>query len=126
MHTLRPACILALSFFAAGALAQTSGDSTRGSTPPGMSQDGAAPAEGAIKGGSIRPGEAGGLPNTGGTAPDSAERKERCEQLTGKLREDCLQREQSGAAGATTGTAGAAGTPKEGVDAMSREQPGSK
>jgi hypothetical protein len=101
MRTLRPACILALSFFAAGALAQTTGDSTRGSTPPGMSQDGAAPAEGAIKGGSIRPGEAGGLPNTGGTAANSAERKERCEQLTGKLREDCLQKEGS-AAGATT------------------------
>jgi len=101
MNTLRPACIFALSFFAAGALAQTSGDSTRGSTPPGMSQDGAAPAEGAIKGGSIRPGEAGGLPNTGGTAANSAERKERCEQLTGKLREDCLQKEPS-AAGATS------------------------
>jgi hypothetical protein len=101
MRTLRPACILALSFVAAGALAQTSGDSTRGSTPPGMSQDGAAPAAGAIKGGSIRPGEAGGLPNTGGTAPNSAERKERCEQLTGKLRDDCLEKER-GAAGASS------------------------
>jgi hypothetical protein len=101
MRTLRPACIIALSLFTVAAFAQTSGDSSRGSTPPGMSQDGAAPAEGAIKGGSIRPGEAGGLPNTGGTAPDSAERKARCEQLTGKLRDDCLQKEQS-AAGASS------------------------
>ena len=125
MPTLRPACILALSVFTAAALAQTTGESTRGSTPPGMSQDGAAPAAGAIKGGSIRPGEAGGLPNTGGTTPNSAERKARCEQLTGKLREDCLQREQSSGAGAT-GTAGAAGTPKEGVDAISGERPASQ
>ena len=119
MRTLRPACILALSLFAANALAQTTGDSTRGSTPPGMSQDGAAPAEGAIKGGSIRPGEAGGLPNTGGTAPNTAERKQRCEQLTGQLREDCLQREQNGAAGGTR-------APKEGVETMSGEPPASK
>ena len=110
MLTLRPACILALSFFAAGALAQTSGDSTRGSTPPGMSQDGAAPAAGAIKGGSIRPGEAGGLPNTGGTTPNSAERKERCEQLTGKLRDDCLQKERSAAGGSSAPVPSAPGT----------------
>jgi len=119
MWTLRPACILALSFFALTALAQSTGDgSTRGNTAPGMSQDGAGPADGAIKGGSIRPGESSGLPNTGGTAPNSQERLKRCEQLTGKLRDDCVQNERSAAGGASA--------PKKDIEGLSGEQPSTK
>jgi hypothetical protein len=68
----------------------TSGE--RGSIPPGQSKDGAAPADGAIKGGSILPGEQGGI-------PDQAKSKARCDELLGTLREDCLERERSAASG---------------------------
>ena len=119
MRTLHPACILALSLFAVTAVAQTTGDTgTRGNTAPGMSQDGARPADGAIKGGSIRPGESSGLPNTGGTAPNSEERLKRCEQLTGKLRDDCVQNERSAAGGASA--------PTTDIDKLGGEQPATK
>jgi hypothetical protein len=68
------------------------GGSERGSTPPGQSKDGAAPADGAIKGGSILPGEQSGI-------PDKAKSQARCDELLGTLREDCLERERTGAAG---------------------------
>lgn len=123
MPTLQPACIVALSFFATAALAQTTGDPARGTTPPGMSQDGSRPAEGAIKGGSIRPGESGGQPNTGGSAPSSEERLQRCEQLEGKLREDCLKDESSPASGASVPSIRK--QPKE-IDRLDTEKPGTK
>ena len=90
MRTLLP--ILALSLFVSFAHAQ------RGNTPPGMSQDGAKPADGAIKGGSaagstIMPGERGGLPNKD---------IQRCNELTGSLREDCLKKEDRGAGTGST------------------------
>jgi hypothetical protein len=95
------ALVLALSFCSA-ALAQTTGDGDRGSTPPGMSHDGAAPADGAIKGGSIVPGEQGGLPaRKDPTATTTGERLQRCEELTGILRTDCLQKERSAAGGSS-------------------------
>jgi hypothetical protein len=80
-----------VSFFLAGSAFAQTGD--RGSTPPGQSQDGAGPSDGALKGGAILPGEQSGVP-AAGKGPS------RCEQLTGTLREDCLKQEQS-AAGAT-------------------------
>jgi hypothetical protein len=119
MPTLQPAFFLAFSLFAAAALAQSTGDTgTRGNTPPGMSTDGSGPADGAIKGGSIIPGERGGLPNTGGTTPNSEERIKRCEQLTGKLHDDCLQKERSAAGGSSA--------PKKDTEGLSDEQPGRK
>jgi hypothetical protein len=80
---------LAASFaltLAAAAFAQSS---ERGSIPPGQSRDGAAPAEGAIKGGAILPGESAGMP------------ERRCEELSGTLREDCLKQKRDAAAGGT-------------------------
>jgi hypothetical protein len=101
---MRPtyALILALSFCSA-ALAQTTGDGARGSTPPGMSQDGARPADGALKGGSILPGEQGGLPGKKDPAgpTSSSERLQRCDELTGVLRDDCLRKERSAAGGSS-------------------------
>ena len=88
MHLFR--FLVLLVSLAGTAFAQT-GD--RASTPPGQSQDGAGPSDGALKGGAILPGEQSGVPQAG-KAPS------RCEQLTGTLREDCLRQEQSGA-GAT-------------------------
>jgi len=83
----------------------------RGNTPPGVSQDGARPAEGAIQGGSpILPGEKGGL-------PDKEEAKQRrCLELTGSLREECLKKDEPGAA--TGGTMPS--TPREPQDILKK------
>jgi hypothetical protein len=76
-----PLLIAALAL--AGTVAAQSGE--RGSTPPGTAQDGSRPADGAIKGGTIAPGESAGMP----------ERKpNRCYDLSGTLREDCLKQEE--------------------------------
>ena len=92
--------LVTLSLICAVSFAQTSGEADRGNIPPGMSQDGSRPADGAIKGGSsIAPGETGGLPNR--TPTESAEAQERCRDLSGSLREQCLEKERSGAAGGT-------------------------
>jgi hypothetical protein len=64
----------------------------RGSVPPGESRDGAAPSDGALKGGSILPGETAGI-------PDKNKPQKRCEELPGTLREDCLKQERDAAAG---------------------------
>jgi hypothetical protein len=65
---------------------QSAGDAQRGSTPPGTSRDGSKPADGAITGGSILPGESAGTPSAGTTAPSH-----RCDELSGTLREQCLR-----------------------------------
>ena len=97
---MRTTAFLALFFLAGLAAAQSAGDGERGSTPPGLSQDGSRPAEGAIKGGSIapgesagRPGKAGGSAAAGGTTSDLA----RCYQLEGSLREQCLAQQRDDA-----------------------------
>ena len=62
----------------------------RGSIPPGQSRDGAAPADGAIKGGAILPGETAGMPDK-----ERVENEKRCDELRGTLREDCLKQQPS-------------------------------
>ena len=89
--------ILILALSPTLALAQT-GDATRGNTPPGMSQDGSRPMDGAVKGGSIVPGEKAGMPDK---EISSTERLKRCEELSGRLREDCLAQERSAAGGSS-------------------------
>lgn len=84
--------VAAAALALAGVLCAQTGE--RGSTPPGESRDGTAPAEGAIKGGAILPGETSGI-------PDKRERDSRCEELSGSLREDCLKREREAAQGST-------------------------
>lgn len=66
----------------------------RGSLPPGESRDGAAPADGAIKGGTILPGETSGI-------PDDRKMEKRCEELSGSLREDCLKQQREAGGGGT-------------------------
>jgi|SRR5688500_17752206 len=75
--------------FSIGAFAQ-SGE--RGSIPPGTSQDGSRPSDGAIKGGAILPGESAGVPQKA---------LSKCDELQGTLREDCLKQERAAASGAT-------------------------
>jgi hypothetical protein len=98
---MRTIVFLALLAFAGWTAAQGAGDGERGSTPPGLSQDGARPAEGAIKGGSIAPGESGGMPDKSGgraageaAAGGTAKGLARCYQLEGSLREQCLAQER--------------------------------
>ena len=86
--------ILVLSLCPILALAQAR-DATRGNTPPGMSQDGSGPADGALKGGSIVPGERAGMPES------SDARLKRCQELSGTLRQQCLDKERSAAGGSS-------------------------
>jgi hypothetical protein len=91
---------------------EKAGDGVRGSTPPGMSQDGSRPADGALNGGavkggtSIAPGESAGMPKR--TPSESAEAQKRCDELSGSLRDQCLQKDRNGAA--TGGTSGGTAT----------------
>ena len=78
----------------------------RANTPPGESRDGSRPADGAIKGGSILPGETSGIPRTGPAVS-------RCADLEGVLREQCLRQEQAVGAGATAPGPAAPPSPRE-------------
>jgi len=107
MKPLRIAAAIAALALAGGAFARTpsADSSSRGSS------DGSRPGDGAIRGGSIVPGENGGLPKTPSTDP--AERDRRCGELSGTLRDDCLLKEQSANTGANRapGTGGARTAP---------------
>lgn len=92
---LRFLLAMALSFSTPLALGQS-----RGSVPPGTSSDGSRPAEGAIKGGTILPGERGGMPEN---APSPERRVAKCNELSGTLRDDCLRREQDAGTGDSRG-----------------------
>ena len=77
-------------------------DDPRGTVPPGSAADGSRPSDGAIKGGSILPGEVGGAPDSGRgpTTPDASSAS-RCDTLSGTLREQCRQQEQGASSGPT-------------------------
>ena len=103
MRVLQMMAAVSLSVAVGAAAAQTAGDATRGSTPPGMSQDGSRPHEGAITGGKpIVPGETAGTPDRDVSASKNEERLRRCDELRGSLREECLRKERGGASGGTS------------------------
>src|SRR2546430_15102698 len=104
--------ILALLLSSTAVFAQTAGDATRGNTPPGKSQDGSGPADGALKGGSIQPGEGAGVPNKDSTS-GATERLKRCEERRRALREDWLYRRTSGPSGTGAPRPRNKGTPCE-------------
>ncbi|SRR5258708_3600097 len=81
----------------AGTAFGQSGEGTRGNTPPGQSQDGSRPGDGAIVGGSIRSGERAGTPES----MPSTRGVDRCNELSGTLREQCLEQERRSASGGT-------------------------
>ena len=62
---------------------QTGEGEKRGSIPIGTSQDGSGPGDGALKGGSVKPAI--------GVSKDPQRDISRCKELSGTLREDCLQ-----------------------------------
>ena len=78
-----------LLFVAAAALAQ------------GPDGKGTQPSDGAIRGGSVLPGESSGTPEERTSPLPSPRGVERCKELTGMLREQCLEQEHKAAAGAT-------------------------
>jgi hypothetical protein len=88
MNPLRTAAAALFIAFAGAALAQAPDTAGKGA------RDGSRPADGAITGGSILPGE------TGGT-PSSERAKQRCNELRGTLREQCLLQEQGASTGGT-------------------------
>lgn len=100
MDALRAVLLSVIFAFAISSFAQT-GDGVRGSTPPGSSHDGAAPGDGAIKGGSILPGETGGQPDES-TGPVTSEALKRCYELSGTLRDQCLLQERGASTGGTS------------------------
>ena len=91
--TLRALVALAMLGVAGVASAQSTRDA---GTARGA--DGSRPGDGAITGGSILPGETGGVPGMG-RSDNSPERLKRCNELTGTLREQCLAQERSSSTG---------------------------
>ena len=76
-------------------------DTGRSNTPPGMSRGGGGPGDGALTGGSIAPGERGGVP---GNSPGRLTRDQalkRCQDLDGVLREQCVRDAESAGSGAS-------------------------
>ena len=98
MEGLRTVLAIGLLGLSGFALAQADGE--RANTPPGMSRDGGGPSDGALKGGTILPGESGGMPNQApATTPEQA--LSRCYELSGTLRDQCLREARSAGAGGT-------------------------
>jgi hypothetical protein len=106
MSAFRLRIAITLLAFASAAWGQ---EGRRGSIPPGQSRDGAAPSEGALKGGTILPGETGGMPDS---PTDQAKIEQRCQELSGTLREDCLRQGREAASGGS-GKANDTRTPKK-------------
>jgi hypothetical protein len=94
-QSCRLAATVVLLGLALPGLAQPTTDNPS-STPLGRggAPGGARPADGAIKGGSIAPGESSGVPTD--------RQVSRCADLTGTMREQCLAQEKGAASGGTT------------------------
>ena len=110
MKTYRAAAAFLLLGLAGAVFAQSSDNTGVPSTDRGAARDGSRPADGAIKGGSILPGESAGMPS------DKAQN--RCNDLTGTLKEQCLKQEQGVSSGGTRLPESEAGNP-----APTREAP---
>ena len=98
MNAIRLLAATSLLACAGWAFAQAT--EPRGNTPPGTSRDGAGPGDGAITGGSIAPGEQGGVPGRDATST-RAEKLQRCRELDGQLREQCMRDAESAESGAS-------------------------
>ena len=83
--------------------AQTGEGEKRGSIPLGTSQDGSGPSDGALKGGFLKPAM--------GASKDPVRDANRCKELSGTLREDCLKDLDASAAAAVPSDAAPAASP---------------
>ena len=97
---MRPVIGFILIALSSAALALPPDDEGRGSPAPGTAQDGSRPADGAIKGGAMLPGESGGVPNPSGAPAEPVSKA--CVDLTGSLRAECLAREREATRGSST------------------------
>jgi len=102
MNPFRLLATTALMALASIASAQSQTDTGRGNTPPGMSRDGASPGDGAITGGSIAPGERGGIPSGRDTNAGREQALKRCDDLEGVLRERCQKNADTTGSGSTS------------------------
>jgi hypothetical protein len=89
----RLAAIVVLLGVAGPGFAQSVDNPSSTQTGKGAAVDGTRPADGAIKGGSILPGETSGMPTDRAAS--------RCADLTGSLREQCLAQEKGASTGGT-------------------------
>ena len=87
------ATVVFLCLAAPGFAQMTTDNPSSTPTGKGTAADGSRPAEGAIKGGSIVPGESAGMPTDRAAS--------RCADLTGSLREQCLAQEKGASTGGT-------------------------
>jgi hypothetical protein len=101
MNRIRLITATALLALTATAYAQVP-ETSRGNTSPGTSRDGSAPGAGAITGGSIAPGERGGMPSGRDTNTGRENSLKRCNDLQGVLREQCLRNADSAGGGSTS------------------------
>ena len=97
MRNLGMLCAIALLAIVLGATTtvasgQAGEGEKRGSIPLGTSQDGSGPSDGALKGGSLK--------SASGVSKDPLRDVNRCKELSGTLREDCLLDMGARAAGA--------------------------
>jgi len=99
--TLTAFLLVAFAALASGQAAAQVGEGARGSPQPGQSRDGSGPADGAINGGTLAPGETGGVPDGRSNVPGERDRASRCEELTGTLREQCLKQQPDAGRGDT-------------------------
>ena len=93
-QSCRLAATVVLLGLAVPGLAQTTDNPSSTPLGKGTAPDGTRPADGAIKGGSIVPGESSGMPTD--------RQVSRCADLTGTLREQCLAQDKGAASGGTT------------------------
>jgi hypothetical protein len=94
---MKPAWFALALVLSGSALALPPDDEGRGSPAPGTAQDGSRPADGAIKGGAMLPGESAGVPDPTGAPADPV--RKACADLTGTLRAECLAREREASRG---------------------------
>jgi hypothetical protein len=88
--------------FAGVALAQSPSGGDSGTSAGQGARDGSRPSDGAITGGSILPGETGGVPGIGGGSKTPSDLgNKRCNELSGSLRDQCLLQEQGASTGGT-------------------------
>ena len=99
-QSCRLAATVVLLGLAVPGLAQTTDNPSSTPLGKGTAPDGTRPSDGAIKGGSILPGERSGVPGNA-----------KCAELSGSLREDCLKQEREAGVGGTTTESSSRETP---------------
>jgi hypothetical protein len=107
--------VAVLGVTTSAAFGQAGEGEKRGSIPLGTSQDGSGPSDGALKGGLLKPAM--------GASKDPVRDANRCKELSGTLREDCLKDLDASVAVAAPSDAAPAATPSNTLYADPRRRP---